>query len=225
MIYPTLIIDNFFDDPDEIRNIGLSLDKDKINNAYPGIRSKPLHLAKPDFFNWSTNKILSAVFNHQPEDMPLNFDAYQAFQFIKPNSKEGHGWIHNDNNFEFTAIAYLSKHKNCGTSLYKRKEGIFPFQKDSHIKNNNIKKEYYGSNKKYDDRYLKARDEQNQGFERTVKVESIYNRLLIFDGFQFHGVENFYDAAIKEDRMTLITFFDNIHGAKRLPIPNTKRFL
>ena len=225
MIYPTLIIDNFFNDPDEVRNIGFSLDKEEINNAYPGERSKPLHIVNPSFFNWSTNKILSAVFNHQPEDLKLTFDAYQSFQFIKSNPKEGHGWVHNDNDYEFTAMVYLSKHKNCGTSLYKRKEGSFPFQRDSHINNNNIKKIYYGSNKKYDEKYFKARDEQNEGFERTVKVESLYNRLLIFDSFQYHGVENFYDPKIKEDRMTLITFFNNIHGAKRLPIPNTRRYL
>lgn len=225
MIYPSIIIDNFFNDPDEIRDIGLSLEKAENMNAYPGERTKPLHLVKKDFFSWSTNKIASAVFNNQPEDFRLSFDAYQTFQFIKPNPKEGHGWIHNDNDFEFTAIVYLSKHKNCGTSLYKRKEGQFPFQREYHIKNNLIKKEYYGSNKKYDQRYFKARDEQNQDFERTVKVESVYNRLFIFDSFQYHGVENFYDPKVKEDRITLITFFSNIHGAKRLPIPNTKRYL
>lgn len=225
MIYPSIIIDNFFNDPDEIRDIGLSLEKTENKNAYPGKRTKPLHLVHKEFFNWSTNKIASTVFNNQPEDFNLTFDAYQTFQFIKPNPKEGHGWIHNDNSFEFTAIVYLSKHKNCGTSLFKRKEGCFPVQKNSFVDNNIIKKEYYGSNKKYDQRYFNARDEQNQGYERTVKVESIYNRLFLFDSFQFHGVENFYDPKLKEDRMTLITFFSNINGAPRLPIPNTKRYL
>ena len=181
MIYPTLIVDNFFNDPDEIRNIGLSLERKENLGAYPGTRTKPLHSLKPSFFNWSTNKILSVVFNHQPEDLDITFNAYQTFQFIKPNPKEGQGWIHNDNNFEFTAIVYLSKHKNCGTSLFKRKEGCFPVQKDSYIDNNNIKKEYYSSNKKYDGRYFKARDEINNGYERTVKIESVYNRLIIFD--------------------------------------------
>ena len=225
MIYPTLIIDNFFENPDEVRDIGLSLEKSVNQNTYPGKRTAPLHKVKGGFFNWSTNKILAAVFNHQPGDIPFTFNAYQTFQSVKPNSKEGHGWIHDDNGFEFTAIAYMSKHKNCGTSIYKRKNGHFPFQKDSHISNNDIKKEYYGSNKKYDERYFKARDEQNEGFEKTLKVESIYNRLLILDSYQYHGVENFYDPKMKDDRLTLITFFSDIQGATRLPIPNTKRYL
>ena len=224
MIYPTLIIDNFFENPDEVRDIGLKLEKSS-QDAYPGKRTQPLHKTQIEFFNWSTNKILAAIYNHQPDDMEFTFNAYQTFQAIKPNPKEGKGWVHGDNDFEFTSIVYMSKHKNCGTSIYKRKDGTFPFAGKLHVPNHNIKQEYYGSNKKYDARYFKARDENNKSFEETIKVESLYNRLVLFDSFQYHGVENFYDPAMKEDRLTLVTFFKDVHGMKRLPIPNVRRYI
>ena len=225
MIYPTLIIDNFFENPDEIRNLGVRLEKAEDSNAYPGKRTQPLSEMHTDFFHWSTNKILAAIYNHQPDDMNITFNAYQTFQAIKPNPKEGKGWVHGDTDYEFTAIVYMSKHKNCGTSIYKRKDGTFPFSRESHMPNNKIRKEYYGGGKKYDARYFKARDENNENFEKTIEVESLYNRLLILDSFQYHGVENFYDPAMKEDRLTLITFFSNVQGTKRLPIPNVRRFI
>ena len=76
MIYPTIIIDNFFTDPDEVRNIGLQLPKLDNYDLYPGVRTKPLHETRPDFFNWSTNKIASAMFQHQPHDHKIEFNAY-----------------------------------------------------------------------------------------------------------------------------------------------------
>jgi|TARA_R100001460_G_scaffold54441_1_gene93612 hypothetical protein len=224
MIYPTIIIDNFFTDPDEVRKIGLELPKPDNYNLYPGVRTKPLHESRLDFFNWSTNKIAAAMFQHQPHDQKIEFNAYQSFQAIKPNPNEGMGWIHNDNDYEFTAIVYMSKHKNCGTSFYRREQGFFPFQDPNHVNNNTIKQEYYGSDKKYDARYKKARDGNNRGYEKTLQVDSIYNRLLIFDSYQYHGVENFYDPENKEDRLTLITFFKDIKGYNRAPVPNVRRF-
>ena len=75
-----------------------------------------------------------------------------------------------------------------------------------------------------DARYKKARDANNKGYEKTLGVESIYNRLLIFDSYQYHGVENFYDENVKEERLTLITFFSQIQGVNTFPIPNVRRF-
>tara|TARA_R110000823_G_scaffold287150_1_gene405449 strand:- start:3723 stop:4403 length:681 start_codon:yes stop_codon:yes gene_type:complete len=226
MLYPTLIIDNFFDNPDEIRNLGLNLDKCVNQDSYPGKRTSPLHELNNGFFNWSTNKIFTAMHSSVTVgDKNNSFNSYQTFQSISPNPKEGKGWIHIDTDFDATAIVYLSKHKNCGTCLYKRKEGIFSHATSTHDENSTIRKEYYGGNKKFDERYFKARDENNKIFEKTITIDSVYNRLLIFDSLQFHGVENFFDPLIKEDRLTLITFFKNIQGVSSFPIPNVRRHI
>lgn len=225
MIYPTLITDNFFDNPDEVRDFALQLPYSENSKVYPGVRTPALHKIHPDFFKWSTNKIISTIFHNKASDSGITFTAYQSFQKIAPNPHEGRGWIHSDNEFEFTAIIYMSKHKGCGTCFYKRKFMQFPFDNPEFHNHTAIKHKYYGDKKKYTKEYFDARDAANEGFEKTLEVDSLYNRLLIFDGSQIHGVENFFQQDNKEPRLTLITFFNDIQGIQRFPIPTMRRHI
>ena len=49
------------------------------------------------------------------------------------------------------------------------------------------------------------RKKANDSFDKVVDLQSNFNRLVLFDGHQWHGAENF--GTEKEDRLTLITFF------------------
>ena len=52
MLYPTVIADNFFNDPNKVKSFGLNLKKQKDpNNTYPGTRTKSLHEIDASFFN------------------------------------------------------------------------------------------------------------------------------------------------------------------------------
>jgi hypothetical protein len=51
----------------------------------------------------------------------FRWSASQYFQKISSSYTEK-GWIHQDLEFEFTAILYLSEHENCGTSIYMPKK-------------------------------------------------------------------------------------------------------
>ena len=44
-----------------------------------------------------------------------------------------------------------------------------------------------------------ALEENNSCFTKTIEVESVYNRLVLFDGAQWHGVNGFYDKNISEE--------------------------
>jgi len=58
----------------------------------------------------------------------------------------------------------------------------------------------------------------------VVYLRSNFNRLVLFDGHQWHGAENF--GTEKEDRLTLITFFRELGEAGaplRYPIPMMRR--
>ena len=47
-IFPILCQDDFFDNPDEIREYALSLDyKSDENGHWPGVRTRPLHEINP----------------------------------------------------------------------------------------------------------------------------------------------------------------------------------
>jgi len=44
----------------------------------------------------------------------------------------------------------------------------------------------------------------------------------MFDSYNFHAVDN-YGTNDDSERLTLITFFNNIQGVQKFPIPTMKR--
>ena len=84
MYFPLTIVDNFFDDFDYVLKLAKSLPYDQkerhyvFNNTWhknytmPGSVTKPLHEIQPDYFRYSTEKILSLFYNRfQIHDTPL----------------------------------------------------------------------------------------------------------------------------------------------------------
>jgi|TARA_R100001163_G_C5052790_1_gene189395 hypothetical protein len=220
MLYPTYVIDNFFPNPDEVVKFSKSLDFKRDTNLgkWPGERTRLMHEINPRFFQYTTKKILSLIFSNNFPN--VNWDAQQYFQKVPCDKDVKQGWVHNDSDYQLTAIVYLSKHKGCGTSIYQKNDFF------TTSKNYRIKEEYYSQNKKFDKRYYQALEENNSCFTKTIEVESVYNRLVLFDGAQWHGVNGFYDKNISEDRLTLITFFHDISGYNlKFPVPELNRML
>ena len=195
MLYPITCVDNFFDNPDDIKNYAKTLDYNYSKEGkWPGERRNYLHEINFNFFNWCSEKILSIYFPQIHEC--LEWSAKMQFQKINGSEYDHEGWVHKDNSDnEFTSIIYLSKESNCGTSIYKQKL-------DNFIPNGKEKQKGY-LNKKTN---LKSLKETNNKFEKTITFNSIYNRIILFDGGYLHGADNFG----KEERLTLITFFSNV---------------
>ena len=199
MIYPTIILDNFFQEPEKVIKFANSLKytEDKFGQ-YLGVRSELLHLNHMPFFEKFGIKILTVMY---PSIKQFTFNCSLSFQKI---SKDfiNKGWVHRDEITDFTAIVYLSKHKNCGTSIFDSKEVC------STLKDINKKDMYI--NKKFKEN-LKHLDINNNQFEETINIKSKFNRLVIFDGAQYHAAQKFIENGIDEDRLTLIGFFSDIH--------------
>jgi|TARA_R100000482_G_C5130455_1_gene151537 hypothetical protein len=203
MIWPNLCIDNFFQEPDKVVTFANSLEYFKPEPSnYPGKRTKHIHEIDHRFFEFTCLKILSLLYPNDYKN--LRWNALQTFQKIPANLKYN-GWIHTDSDHEFTSIIYLSKFLNCGTSIYHSKNTY------GYITNEKIKNEYF----KYNDPKLysktaKAKEENNNPFEETIKFNSRYNRLILFDGSSYHASNVFNHNNSKEERLTLITFFNTV---------------
>jgi hypothetical protein len=203
MIWPNLCVDNFFENPDKVVEFSNSLTfiKPKISN-YPGKRTEHTHLINPEFFEFSTIKILSLLYPN--EYLNLKWTALQHFQKVPANLKND-GWVHTDREFEFTCIVYLSKFLNCGTSVYHPKNSY------GYIRNTKEKDEYFTNNDlKNHLKIKKAKEENNSFFEETIKFNSKYNRLILFDGSSYHSSNVFNHDNNEEERLTLITFFKKV---------------
>lgn len=201
-MWPTICVDNFFNDPDKVFKFANSLKyTPSSEGSWPGERSDELHNIDKDFFEFFGKKVLSILY---PMQKDISFNLRLNFQRM---SKKyiNEGWVHEDDAYtnQFTSIVYLSKHKECGTSLFDSKK-IYSFPINA-IQKHNV---YLKDNFKEGDIYLK---ENNNQFEETLSIKSKYNRLIMFDSSQLHAAQKFIENGIEEDRLTLVGFFENIY--------------
>lgn len=203
MIWPTIVVDNFFEEPQKIVDISKKLNfNPALDGAWPGKRSDEISTVDFGLFNYVNYKILRILYpmNHEK----LRWTSNQWFQKIDGNIYKHKGWVHFDGPAELTAIIYLSHHKKCGTSLFEKKKF---FHK---VKHEDKKKEMYlnVNNMNYYSKYLK---ENNDQFEESLSIESRFNRLIMFDSNQAHAAQSFIDKDQEnEDRLTYIVFFGTI---------------
>ena len=201
MRWPFICVDRFFQDPKKIVDFSKKLKFEREDNIYPGLRTKAMHLIDPEFFEFTTLKIISAFYPN--ESKKLKWAALQYFQKV-PANLNFDGWIHTDFEFEFTSVIYLSDFKNCGTSVYHAKDCF------GYSKNFNKKNEYFSNTKNVDLKDIeRARAENNKYYEETIKCHSRFNRLVAFDSNNYHAAEPFLGKE-KDERLTLITFFINV---------------
>jgi len=218
MIWPFICVDNFFEEPLKVKEFADSLKYFKSEEGrWPGFRSNVMHEENNKFFNWSTKKIVSLFYPMQVRE--ATWIAEQTFQRIPGDLFKNKGWVHTDGDYEFTAIIYLSEHKNCGTSLYKSKTfGAAP------INEFEKRKRYLNTDKITEKEEKEFLNENNNQFEKILEIPSLFNRLIIFDASNLHAAENFYNENIKEDRLTLITFFKDLRVPDiKYPIPEMRR--
>ena len=208
MFWPTICIDNFFNDPEKIVNFSKILPfKKSLNGKWPGERTDNIFDIDKNFFRFFSLKILSVLYPYNYQDFNITLNL--CFQKISKEHRVK-GWVHSDSyESEITIIVYLSKHKECGTSIFDSKM----------ISSNSInqeKKQEMFLEKKFEDN-IKYLEENNKQFEETLSIKSKYNRLLIFDSSQFHAAQNFFESNNNEDRLTLIGFVNNINSLKLRP--------
>jgi len=219
MLWPTLCVDNFFGNPEEIRKYALNLEYNPAKDGkWPGKRTENLFNINLNFHTFVTSKILKLLYPMNIEDLGWSADAY--FQKIDGNIYSQSGWVHQDKN-EFTVLIYLSHHKNCGTSIFNKKNIKSTLINEQIRRDENIKAEFENKNIEGDSKELISNNSQ---FEKTITFDSKFNRLILFDAAQFHAAEKFNEVSVNEDRLTLILFFQNIFStsAKQIKFPLTE---
>ena len=206
----SVCVDNFFDNPDSIRNFGLNLKKQPCPNGdWPGERSQELHTIDIELANSLLLKILSSYFDFRYNDIKWGGSSI-TFQQIKKYSDDKHdtknkGWIHQDFNFDLAGIIYLTPDidTDSGTSLFNAKDNNFLknarlSQKHLLFKNENIN----------DDSYNQSYEKWNNNFIEKTRFQNIYNRMISYDTQEFHRANNYFSDV--EDRLTLAYFVRDI---------------
>jgi hypothetical protein len=224
--FPLTVVDNFFDDPDEVRRFALAQEYEKDpRGVWPGQRSRPLHLLHPIFFEQTFHKLFSLFYTKAQTEVHWEIDA----TFQKVDSGYDAGWIHVDSGYTslnddsqvvMSGIVYLTPDMpiNSGTSIYRLKKGVLAASATL----NQLKEQHYNGllNKEDVDGYRSIHNDQ---YEETVKVGSIYNRLITFEANQPHAAQHFFGDS-SNSRLTLV-FFVRKFLAARTPIQRMRHLV
>jgi len=185
LLFPTTIVENFYSDPNKIRQYALSLEYSKGNGNWPGLRTKQLDLIDKDFFWFTAEKFLSVYYDN------LNSDDWQVltfFQKIYPFSADknhftNRGWIHKDY-CAFAGILYLTPNPDpdSGTSIFEIVD------ESNNVQNYLESKKRFYRNNILDDDYESRIENHRKQFTETLEIKNKYNRLALIDGHCWHGV-------------------------------------
>jgi hypothetical protein len=213
-VFPIFCIDDFFNNPEEIRNLALSQNfYSSPEGTYPGKRTDHLHKILPDFFDQFTKKLFSIFYNF--EDTKVKWIVSANFQLIESydDSKLNEGWVHLDNNAIFAGIVYLNKNPNpnSGTSICDKIENsVFDNEQT-------IKHEFFQGNVTDTSHYINRLKTNNSNFTESVIFKNKFNRLVSFSGENYHKIDNFSNGV--EPRLTLAFFVHKIE-ANWYPLTN-----
>jgi len=184
-----IVVDNFYKDPQAVRNFALSQDFDMKGN-YPGHRTRQL----------ATENIKEKF-----QEM-LKFNGKLTnFSFIKdPNSISNgcfqittsydRSWIHNDEPENWAGIIYLTPNAplNAGTSFYILNEITTEIKDIKSYSDNDSIKEYTSDLTKW---------------KIVDKIGNVFNRLILFNSKRFHMSDDYFGTTKENGRLTQVFFF------------------
>ena len=213
---PVSCIDNFYEDPDSVRDFALSLDYYSPNKHenFPGKRTTSLFLIDENFHYFSIEKVVSSFFDS--ESMP-ECRAYTQFQKIPTFNSDRHhpmnrGWAHKDDDFPnstLSAVVYLNKNTcpDSGTKILSPKKGYENYNfsiEDKIIRGSLYHKHFFGDKDVDQDLYSKTIQNHNSKFDTTIEFKNVYNRLIAYDGVLWHNQSSFWVP--EEYRLTQVFF-------------------
>jgi hypothetical protein len=183
-----LVVDDFYDDPDAVRERALGLEyarPDGVN--YPGVVANTPDDVGPTMRRFS--KLLGGIdIKYKPGE--------GAFRITTEADLAGRTSMVHVDTPDFSALVHLSRGAAEGTYFYRhRRLGIERVSAED-----NQRKEVRDA--------IHADTLDLSAWELIHSVPMKYNRLLIFDGKYFHsGAQRLTGAALAEGRMTQNFFF------------------
>lgn len=173
-----LVIDNFYENPDSVRNYALSQDF-SVKGNYPGSRTKPYlpNDVKSCIEYWMA---FAGPVTHWFEDQGYT----GAFQLATAQDRT---WIHADHHNMWAGVCYLTPDAphTGGTAFYRHKE-------TGEFKRSNTDHEGYDYTK----------------WDQFDRVGNKYNRLIIYRGDLYHASLDYFGDSKETGRLFQTFFFN-----------------
>lgn len=213
-LYPVTVIENFYENPDTVRTFALNQKyqfRHQIKNAnyvFPGSRTKDLSLINKPLFDSVCSKIISIF--HNPLHDYMRWSIKSSFQSV--SAEFGRGVIHTDDNTVFAAVLYLTPNAplESGTSLFKPNATFDDEKYEWHLKEND---------KRFAEGKIIMDTSYHNMFDEVVRVNNVYNTLILYEGRHFHAANKFFGKTLKDSRLAQVFFVSKIDAQKYSSFP------
>ncbi len=190
-----IVIDNFYKNPDEIRDYALKLNYEPPENhgavGYRCESGRKILDGTKELFEKLLHKSI-------PEGNNLgewNYSTNGCFQWCNGKTPI----VYHCDTQQYAGIIYLTPDAppNTGTSFFRHKK--------YKLRNSEIfsKSDWYKSDLKYKEPHL-----DKTQWEIVDSVGNVYNRLVIFNAQQIHGVTEYFGEDINNSRLFQLFFFN-----------------
>ena len=213
-LYPVTIIENFYQNPDAIRKFALAQEytfcheRENLEYVYPGSRTKDLFDLDVNLHEKICKKLVSVF--HNTEHDYMRWAVSTNFQSVTEEYSQG--VIHTDQNTIFAGVLYLSPDAplNSGTSLFKRSK-TFDEDKYQQALDTNDARFRAGE--------IVMNTDYHSMFDEIVRVNNVYNTLIIYEGRHFHAANQFFGKTLKDSRLAQVFFINKIDAQKQSVFP------
>jgi hypothetical protein len=218
-LYPTTIIENFYENPDAIREFALAQkytfchERQNLQYVYPGSRTKDLFDLDKSLHEKICSKLVSIF--HNTEHDTMRWAISTNFQSVTEEFKDG--VIHTDHNTIFAAVLYLSPDAplNSGTSLFKPNKSFDEAKYKQALADNDTR--FRAGKIAMDTSY-------HSMFDEVVRVNNRYNTLILYEGQHHHAANQFFGDTLENSRLSQVFFINKIDAQKQsvFPLSRTK---
>ena len=213
-LYPVTIIENFYENPDAIRKFALAQeytfchDRPNLEFVYPGGRTKDLFDLDNTLHEKISKKLVS-IFHNSEHDY-MRWALSTNFQSV--GAEYNAGVIHTDHDTIFAGVLYLTPDAplNGGTSLFKKNK---TFQESQYLQALDDNDARFRTGK------IQMDTAYHSMFDEIVRVNNVYNTLIIYEGRHFHAANQFFGKTLKDSRLAQVFFINKIDAQKHNVFP------
>lgn len=213
-LYPVTIVENFYENPDAIRKFALAQkytfchEVANIDYVYPGCRTQDLSNLDKVLFDKICTKLVSVF--HNAENDHMRWVITTSFQSV--SAEYAQGVIHTDHNTIFAGVLYLTPDAplNSGTSLFKKNKKFDDKKYQQALEDNDAK---------FKAGEIAMSTDYHSMFDEIVRVNNVYNTLIIYEGRHFHAANHFFGKTLKDSRLAQVFFVTKIDAQKQSVFP------
>lgn len=213
-LYPVTIIENFYENPDAIRKFALAQnytfchERTNLEYVYPGSRTKDLFVLDNNLHEKICKKLVSIF--HNTEHDYMRWAVSTNFQGVTKEYNQG--VIHTDQNTIFAGVLYLTPDAplDSGTSLFRKNKTFDETKYQQALDENDVR---------FKAGEIAMNTNYHSMFDEIVRVNNVYNTLIIYEGRHFHAANRFFGKTLQDSRLAQVFFVSKIDAQKQSVFP------